>query len=48
METIDYVISLREERKKDFINLTSELSKAYSLCSTTDEAAEYNIEIGFL
>jgi len=47
METIDYVISLREERKKDFIKLTSELSKAYSLCSTTDEAAEYNIEIGF-
>lgn len=47
METIDYIVSLREERKKDFINIVTELSKAYSLCSTTDEAIEHNIEISF-
>ncbi|HQM89221.1 MAG TPA: DUF3387 domain-containing protein, partial [Exilispira sp.] len=47
METIDYIISLGEERKKDYLKLTSELSKAYSLCSTTEEAIKYNVEISF-
>lgn len=47
METIDFVIGLREERKNDFLKFVSELSKAYSLCSTTDEAEKHNVEIGF-
>lgn len=47
METIDYLISLRKERKDDYIKLVSELSKAYSLCSTTEEAKKHNVEIGF-
>lgn len=47
METIDYVIGLREERKNEFLKFVSELSKAYSLCSTTEEAEKHNVEIGF-
>src|SRR5690554_6649151 len=47
METIDYIIGLKEERKKDFINIVTELSKSYSLCSTTDEAIKHNVEISF-
>ena len=47
METIDHVIGLREERKNDYLKYVSELSKAYSLCSTTAEAEKYNVEIGF-
>jgi len=47
METIDFVIGLREERKNDFLKFVSELSKAYSLCSTTEEAEKHNVEIGF-
>ena len=47
METIDYIIDQREDRKNDYLKLTSELSKAYSLCSTTDEAEKYNVEISF-
>lgn len=47
METIDYVIGLREERKNDYLKFVSELSKAYSLCSTTEEAEKHNVEIGF-
>lgn len=46
-ETIDFVIGLKEERKKDFMKFVSELSKAFSLCSTTVEAEKHNIEIGF-
>jgi type I restriction enzyme R subunit len=47
METIDYVIGLREERKNEFLKFVSELSKAYTLCSTTEEAEKHNVEIGF-
>lgn len=47
METIDYIIGLREERKKDYLKLVSELSKAYSLCSTTEDAEKLNVEISF-
>lgn len=47
METIDYIIDQREDRKNDYLKLTSELSKAYSLCSTTEEADKYNVEISF-
>ena len=47
METIDYIIGLDEESKKSYLSIVSDLSKAYSLCSTTEEAKEHNIEIGF-
>jgi type I restriction enzyme R subunit len=47
MATIDYIVGLSVKRKDDYIKLTSELTKAYSLCATTEEAEQYNVEIGF-
>jgi len=47
VETMDHIIGLREERKNDYINLVTEMSRAYSLCATTDIAERLNIEIGF-
>jgi type I restriction enzyme R subunit len=47
MATVDYIMGLSIKRKEDFIKLTTELTKAYSLCATTDEASKHNIEIGF-
>jgi type I restriction enzyme R subunit len=47
VETIDYIIGLREEGKNEYLKLVSELSKAYSLCATTDIAEKLNLEVGF-
>lgn len=47
MNTIDFIMGLPVKRKDDFIKLVSELSKAYSLCATTEEAEKHNVEIGF-
>lgn len=47
IETMDYVIGLGDERKKDYIRLVSELTKAYSLCATTGIAEKLNVEVGF-
>ncbi|MCG8538840.1 MAG: type I restriction endonuclease subunit R [Clostridia bacterium] len=47
VETIDFILGEEESVKKDFLKYTTELSKAYSLCATTDEAQKLNIEIGF-
>jgi type I restriction enzyme R subunit len=47
VETMDFIISLREERKNDYIKLVMELSKAYSLCATTEIAQRYALEVGF-
>lgn len=47
VETMDYVIGLREDRKNDYINLVTEMSRAYSLCATTDIAEKLNDEVGF-
>ena len=47
METVDFIIGLREERKNDYIRLVTELSRAYSLCATTPAAERLNVEIGF-
>lgn len=47
VETVDYIIGLREERKNDYIRLVTELSRAYSLCATTPVAERLNVEIGF-
>lgn len=44
---IDFIIGLREERKKDYINLVTELSKAYSLCATNEATETHNLEVGF-
>jgi len=47
VETMDYIIGLREERKNDYIKLVTEMARAYSLCATTDIAERLNVEIGF-
>lgn len=47
VETMDYIIGLREERKNDYIKLVTELARAYSLCATTDVAESLNLEVGF-
>lgn len=47
VETMDYIIGLRDKRKKDYINLVTELCRAYSICSTTEEAKAVNVEIAF-
>ncbi|MEA1961780.1 MAG: type I restriction endonuclease subunit R [Bacillota bacterium] len=47
IETMDYIIGLREDRKNDYIKLVNEMARAYSLCATTDIAERLNVEIGF-
>lgn len=47
VETMDYIIGLREDRKNDYIKLVTEMSQAYSLCATTDIAERLNVEVGF-
>lgn len=44
---MDYIIGLREDRKNDYIKLVTEMSRAYSLCATTDIAEKLNVEVGF-
>lgn len=46
-ETMDFVIGLGEAEKKRFLNVVTELAKAFALCATTPEAEELNAEIGF-
>ena len=46
-QTMDFVLGLEEDSKKDYLQLVAELAKAYSLCSTTDAAKEVNVEVGF-
>lgn len=45
--TMDFILGLKENRKKDYIQLVSELTKAYALCATTDIAESLNVEVGF-
>ncbi len=47
VETMDFIIGLREDRKNDYIKLVTEMSRAYSLCATTDIAEQLNLEVGF-
>jgi type I restriction enzyme R subunit len=47
VETMDFIIELREERKNDYLKLVTEMARAYSLCATTDTAQRLNVEIGF-
>lgn len=46
-ETMDFVIGLGEEEKKRFLQVVTELAKAFALCATEPEAQELNAEIGF-
>ena len=47
ISTMDFILGLKENRKKDYIQLVSELTKAYALCATTDIAESLNVEVGF-
>lgn len=47
VETLDYILGLGEQPKKDFIKYVTEMSKAYALCATEPEAEQLNIELGF-
>lgn len=47
VETMDYLIGLREDRKNDYIKLVTEMARAYSLCATTDIAERLNVDVGF-
>lgn len=47
VETMDYIIDLREDRKNDYIKLVTEMAGLYSLCATTDIAESLNVEVGF-
>lgn len=47
VETVDYVLGLGEDAKRNFLDWTTEAAKAYSLCATTYEAERVNVEISF-
>ncbi|HAW31781.1 MAG TPA: DEAD/DEAH box helicase, partial [Planctomycetaceae bacterium] len=48
----NHVLALEKQNdktgKQRFLDIMASINKAYSLCSTLDEAAEYHIEIAFL
>jgi type I restriction enzyme R subunit len=46
-ETIEFILGKGEKTKKEFLDYTTQLARAYSLCVTTDEAKEINEEIAF-
>lgn len=45
--TMDYVLGLGETETKRFKDLVTEISKAYALCATEEEAQAINAEIAF-
>lgn len=47
VETMDFIMGLDKDRKKDYLNHVTELARAYSLCSTTEVAITNNVEVGF-
>lgn len=47
VETIDYVLGLGTEGKRNFLNWTVELAYSYALCATTEAAEQLNVEISF-
>jgi type I restriction enzyme R subunit len=47
VETVDFVLGLREERKNEYLKLVTELSRVFSLCATNDEAQKLTLEVGF-
>lgn len=42
VETVDYVLGLGDQGKRNFVNWTTELAKAYALCATTEVAESVN------
>lgn len=47
VETVDYVLGLGIEGKRNFLNWTVELTHSYALCATTEAAEQLNVEISF-
>jgi len=47
VETVDYVLGLGDQGKKNFLNWTTELARVYALCATTAAAEQVNVEISF-
>lgn len=47
IQTVDFIIGLGDEEEKRFLQVVTELSKAFALCSTEAEAQDLNAEIGF-
>ena len=45
--TMDFILGLRDDGKKQYMQLASELTRAFSLCATTDIAQRHNLEVGF-
>jgi type I restriction enzyme R subunit len=43
---MDYVLSLGEDKKEQFISWVSDVSRAWSLCSTSAEAKKISVEMG--
>lgn len=44
---IDFILGKTKEEKKEFLNLVTEISKAYALCSTYEQAQKINIDISY-
>ncbi len=44
---VDFVLGKPEDEKKEFLNLVVEISKAYALCSTSEQAQGINVEISY-
>lgn len=44
---VDFVLGRDEPDKKEFLNLVTEIGKAYALCSTSDAAQNINVEISY-
>lgn len=44
-ETMDFVIGLREEEKKCFLQVLTKLAKTFALCATEPGAQELNTDI---
>lgn len=47
VETMDFVIGLREERKNNYLKFVTEMARAFSLCATHEDAQKLTLEVGF-
>ncbi|GAC43627.1 type I restriction endonuclease subunit R [Paenibacillus popilliae] len=45
--TVDYILGLGQEDKRNFLNWTVEMAHAFALCATTEAAEQLNVEISF-
>lgn len=46
-ETVDFILGLGKEERKRFLDLVTEISKAYALCAMEEDAKSLNAEISF-